>query len=230
LRPATDVIAHRGASRLARENTVAAFTAATRLGAAGIELDARRCADGALVVHHDAYLAGQPLIELCQVDLPPYVPTLAEALDACAGAFVNVEIKNDPSEPDFDPHETVADDVIAELQRRANPPQDWIISSFRIETVDRCRQLNPAIPTAWLTANPVNPDDVTSTAAAGHTAIHPWVPTVDRELIERCHAAGLRVNTWTCNDPQRAAELSSWGIDGICTDVPDVLLAALHAI
>ena len=143
-------------------------------------------------------------------------------------AFVNVEIKNDPSEPDFDPQETVADAVIAELSARANSPEHWIISSFRIETVDHCRELNPAIPTALLTVNPVNDADISAIAASGHTAIHPWVPTVDRSLIEQCHATGLRVNTWTCNDPERSAELASWGIDGICTDVPDVILAALH--
>ena len=215
---------------MAMENTVEAFRAAISVGADGIELDARRSADGVLVVHHDAHLGGRPLIEQFAADLPELVPTLAEALDACAGGFVNVEIKNHPFEPDFDPQETVAADVIAELARRSNPPEDWIISSFRIETVDRCRNLNPTIPTAWLTANPVMNEDISAAATAGHTAIHPWVPTVDRDLIEQCHAAGLRVNTWTCNDPQRAVELASWGIDGICTDVPDVILAALQGI
>ena len=223
----TGVIAHRGASRLARENTIEAFRTAVSVGAAGIELDARRSADGVLVVHHDARVAGRPLVELPAADLPPWIPTLASALDACEGAFVNVEIKNDPSEPDFDPQETVAAGVIAELARRSNAPSNWIISSFRIETVDRCRELNQAIPTAWLTINAPGSAEIESVAAAGHAAVHPWVPTVDQPLIDACHAAGLRVNTWTCNEPERAVELASWGIDGICTDVPDVIVAAL---
>jgi glycerophosphoryl diester phosphodiesterase len=223
----TSVIGHRGAPRLARENTIEAFAAAVGVGAAGIELDARRRADGVLVVHHDAHVAGRPLIEQTAADLPPWIPTLEAALDACTGAFVNVEIKNDPGEPDFDPDETVAADVIAELSRRPDPPENWIISSFRRETVDRCRALHPAIPTAWLTMNQVAAEHVESLAAAGHAAVHPWVPTVDRVLIERCHAAGLQVNTWTCNDPERAIELAGWGIDGICTDEPDVMVAAL---
>jgi glycerophosphoryl diester phosphodiesterase len=63
--------------------------------------------------------------------------------------------------------------------------------------------------------------------AGGHAAVHPWVPTVDRELVERCHSAGLQVNTWTCNDPERAVELAGWGIDGICTDEPDVMTETL---
>jgi glycerophosphoryl diester phosphodiesterase len=46
-------------------------------------------------------------------------------------------------------------------------------------------------------------------------------------MIDRCHAAGIAVNTWTCDDPERMAELIEWGIDGICTNVPDVALSVL---
>jgi glycerophosphoryl diester phosphodiesterase len=73
----------------------------------------------------------------------------------------------------------------------------------------------------------VTDDDIAWAVGAGHGAIHPWDPTVNRQLIESCHAAGLAVNTWTTNDVDRATELAAWGIDGICTDVPDVLVAAL---
>ena len=226
-RAVTSVIGHRGAPRLARENTVESFRAAVAVGVAAIELDARRTRDGFLVVHHDPQVEGRSIVDLAAAELPPWLPGLTAALDACAGAVVNIEIKNDPAEPDFDPQETVAAGVIAELATRAQPPSSWIISSFRIETIARCRELNPAIPTAWLTANAVSAVQASSLAAAGHAAVHPWVPTVDRALIEMCHAAGLAVNTWTCNDLDRARELAGWGIDGICTDVPDVLLAAM---
>jgi glycerophosphoryl diester phosphodiesterase len=50
---------------------------------------------------------------------------------------------------------------------------------------------------------------------------------LQREHVELCHAAGLQVNTWTCDDPQRMTELIEWGIDGICTNVPDVALEVL---
>jgi len=66
-------------------------------------------------------------------------------------------------------------------------------------------------------------------AAAGHVAVHPFDPTVDAPMITACHAAGLRVNTWTCNEPARAVELAGWGIDGICTDVPADVIAALSS-
>jgi WhiB family redox-sensing transcriptional regulator len=87
-----------------RENTVDAFAEARRQGAAGVELDVRRSADRALVVHHDAELAdGRVIVELSAADLPPDIPLLHTALDACAGMLVNIEIKNVEVDVDFDP-------------------------------------------------------------------------------------------------------------------------------
>ena len=222
------VIGHRGAPRLARENTVESFAAAIAAGARGIELDVRRTADDALVVHHDPVLDnGRAIVECAGADLPPHVPTLDLALDACRGAIVDVEIKNLPGEPGFDPTDRIADAVVELLGTRPEPPTAWLISSFRRETIDRCRVVDPGIATGWLTIGAVTDDDLVWAVAAGHSAIHPWDPAVDRGLIERCHAAGLQVNTWTCNDVARALELASWDIDGICTDVPDVVAGAL---
>ena len=62
---------------------------------------------------------------------------------------------------------------------------------------------------------------------AGHPAINPWESTLSADGVARCHAAGLAVYPWTCNDPARAAELASWGVAGIVTDIPDVLIATL---
>ncbi len=64
-------------------------------------------------------------------------------------------------------------------------------------------------------------------AAQGHAALHPYEPQVDEELLALCHRNGLAVNAWTCNDPARLVELSGLGVDGVCTDVPDVALSAL---
>jgi glycerophosphoryl diester phosphodiesterase len=61
--------------------------------------------------------------------------------------------------------------------------------------------------------------------AHGHRVLHPWVGAVTAGLIEDCHRAGVAVNTWTCDDPARMAQLIGWGIDGLCTNVPDVALA-----
>ncbi len=215
------------------------------MGADAVELDVRRCATGELVVCHDPCLVPR-------ADLPADVPLLTEALDACAPMWVNVEIKNDPSEPDFDPDETVARDVAAVLTARPEPIDRWIVSSFRRETTDALHRLAPAIPIAWLCValpgaeRPTDGDtgidrdtgiardtarDATLVALVrdGYAALHPWVGALTRDLVDACHAHGLAVNTWTCDDPTRITELAAWGVDGICTNVPDLALATLAA-
>ncbi len=216
-----EVLAHRGACRAARENTVEAFHLAKTLGSDAVELDVRRTGDGVLVVHHDPHLPdGRAIVDVYAADLPGYIPGLGTAVDACEGMWVNVEIKNDPTEPDFDPTDAIADRTLAVLAERGGLDR-WLISSFRLQTVDRCKALSPAIRTAWLVVEV--PDDVISTMVAhGHEALHPWFATLHRSHIDACHGAGIEVNTWTCDDRRRMAELIEWGIDGICTNVPDV--------
>ena len=222
----TAVIAHRGASEAERENSVEAFRRAVEMRTDGIELDVRRTRDGVLVVHHNPDLAdGRVIAQLDHIDVPTHVPTLDDALDACRPAWVNVEIKNDPTEPDFDATDSIADETIALLARRPEGDDRWLISSFRLETVDRCRALRPSIRTAWLTVK-VEDSDTTAVldglVTTGHAALHPWVGALTRELVDACHARGLQVNTWTCDDPERMDELVAWGVDGICTNRPDI--------
>ncbi len=116
--PTVAVLAHRGSPDPANgvgENTIEAFARARRLGADGVELDARLAADGAVVVCHDPVLGGiGPVGETLSADLPDEVPLLSAALTACRGMTVNIEIKNLPGEPSFDPGERLADQV-AEL-------------------------------------------------------------------------------------------------------------------
>ena len=223
-----EVLAHRGASAAARENTIEAFRLAAAMGSDGVELDVRRTLDGLLVVHHDPRVAdGRAIGDIRAADLPAHVPHLDDALDACSGMWVNIELKNDPDEPDFDPTDSVADDTTSALLRRGHDDR-WLISAFRLETVDRCRALVPTIRTAWLVE--LVPDDVIATMVGrGHCALHPWVGALNRSHIDVCHGAGIAVNTWTCDDPRRMAELIEWGIDGICTNVPDVAIGVIAA-
>ena len=226
MRRVTEVIAHRGASRLAHENTIAAFEMAAIAGADGVELDVRRTADGVLVVHHDARVSdGRVIVETPWQELPAYVPMFGEALDACGGLWVDIEIKNDERDPDFDPHDRVAVEVLATLAERGGGR--WLISSFRLATIDRCRLLDPTVPTAWLTME-FGAATVDAARTRGHTALHPWEAAVTADEVERSHEAGLLVNVWTCNDPLRAAALAMAGVDGVVTDVPDVVRAAIH--
>ena len=97
------VVAHRGASIDHYENTIAAFQAAKEQGADWVELDVRRSEDGVLVVHHDAYLEDGRLIrEIDSKNLPPYIPSLAEAFESIEGLGVNVEVKTPQAKPDID--------------------------------------------------------------------------------------------------------------------------------
>jgi len=223
-------MAHRGASAAERENTTVAFTRARELHSDAVELDVRLCASGEMIVHHNPTLSdGRVLATLSISDIPDHVPTLADALDACAGMWVNIEIKNDPSEPDFDPHDKLATLVVDYLRTRGAPDQ-WLISSFRRETVDAVHRLWPELPTAWLDMG-VADSDADALAKdllnSGHQAYHPYVKTLTRSVVDTMHRNGVAVNTWTCDDPARMAELVSWGIDGICTNVPDIALGVI---
>lgn len=222
----TIVIAHRGASRAEQENTVAAFRTARAMGAAMVELDVRLLADGGLAVHHDAHLPdGRAVAELTRDDLPAHVPVLAQALAACEGMEVNVEIKNAVGEPGFDPTTDVAEQV-AEVVRAEGAVDRVLVSSFDLPTAARARACGLA--SAWLVVR-VPGDALDTLAAHGLEALHPIDRFVTEDLVERCHAAGVRVNVWTVDDPDRMRTLASWGVDGICTNVPDVAAAVLAA-
>lgn len=224
----TIVIAHRGASVARPENTIEAFQEARRLGADMVELDARRTADGTIAVRHDPEIPGSgALITLHRHELTEEVPTLGAALDACVPMQVNVEIKNSPFEPDWDPDQHLAAAVV-ELVAARGARDAVLVSSFNLEAIDRCRGLDPAIATAWLTlAGWDQAAAVATCAERGHAAVHPHDPAVTPELIARAHDAGVAVNVWTVDDPARMAQLAEWGVDGICTNDPALLLRVL---
>jgi glycerophosphoryl diester phosphodiesterase len=218
------VIAHRGASAAAPENTVDAFRLARELGADWVELDARRTADGKVVVHHDAVLAdGRAIVELARAELPPSVCDLTDALDACEGMSINIEIKNWPADPDFDETEAVARQVV-ELVRERSIHDRVLVSCFHYPTLQRIRELDPAIPTAFLHLLIDRSWDelAQDVAADGHVALHPWDGLVDESLVAAAKAHSLEVNVWTVDDPDRMAQLIALGVDGLCTNVPDL--------
>ena len=225
------VIAHRGASAAFPENTVAAFAGALAQGADGVELDVRRTADGSLAICHDDTLPdGTVLVEARFDDLPDHVADLATVLDVCAPLdIVNIEIKNWPQDRDFDPTEQVAADVVALLAARGElDGARNLISCFHLPTIDRVRELAPGLATAWLLGLVEDAPRLIAKAAEGeHVAVHPHHAFVDETFVELAHAAGIAVNTWTCDDPDRIRWLADVGVDGVVTNVPDIALAAL---
>jgi len=220
------VIAHRGASAARPENTVAAFRQAEVLGADWVELDARRTADDLLVVHHDAHLPdGRAIVDLTAGDLPDRVPTLAEALAACGAMGVNIEIKNDRGDPDFDEYDGVAVAVAELLSAPAAPlaADRVLVTSFNPATIGVIRERSPHVPTGRLTMNGHDiAGRIERTAAAGHVTINPWDGLVDEELMGLARDAGLAVYPWTIDDPERMRALVDLGVDGIISNVVDV--------
>ena len=212
------IYAHRGASADHLENTVPAFLGAREQGSDWVELDVHLTADGGLAVVHDGHYAdGRTVHEHPAADRPATVPLLHEALDACAGMGVNIEIK--VTRPD-----TVLADLVVELvgsRRHAGVDQPICISSFDEATLDRVRDLDPAIDTAQLLFDlAADADAVERAASKGAVAINPWDPFVDAALMERCRSLGLAVNPWTVDDRERIIELAALGVDGIITNTP----------
>ncbi len=222
------ILAHRGASARCRENTLEAFRAARSLGADGVELDVRRSADGVLVVHHDAALPdGSLLASVPAADLPHWVPTLHAALEECAGMTVDAEIKNLPTEPDFDTEEGAAV-AAAALMTRLGVGDRAVISSFSMASIDAARAAEPAVATAWLTPAAFDQLDALDFAAGrGHSALQPRHEAVTPELVAAVHQRGLAIHAWTVDDPDRIRWLADAGVDAVITNVPDVALVAL---
>jgi glycerophosphoryl diester phosphodiesterase len=229
------VLAHRGACRIAPENTIEAFAAARRVGADGVELDVHRSRDGELVVHHDAEAPGLGLLaahELAAIRRAlPLVPTLHEALDACQEMLVNIEIKNLPGDADFDPRHRVADAVAAVIGERRLHDRT-IVSSFNLDSIDRVRAREDRIATAWLTYVGLDPLDALRIARDhGHRALHPDRRVLDGDaadrVVVRAHELGLQVTTWTVDDPDRIRTLAAADIDGVITNDPVGALRAL---
>jgi glycerophosphoryl diester phosphodiesterase len=225
------VIAHRGASAAFPDNTLAAFAGAVAQGADGVELDVRRTADAHLALSHDDTLPdGTVVVDADFADLPEDIPDLAGALDVCTPlAVVNIEIKNWPDDKDFDPTEQLAAAVVSLLEARGELDDGRnLISCFHLPTIDRVHELAPGLATAWLLGLIEDAGALIDTAAErGHRAVHPHHAFVDEAFVTRAHAAGLAVNTWTCDDPERIAWLADVGVDAVVTNVPDIALQAI---
>ncbi len=220
----TLILGHRGASSVFTENTIEAFVAAGKLGGDGVELDVRRMADGGLAVHHDANLAdGRALVEMTAAQLPVHVPQLRDALVACDGMTVNIEIKNVGIDPDFDPEENVAVAIVG-LVDELGIADRVVVSCFGLAAIDTVRRGNPAIRTGWLTIP--NYDQLRAletTVEHGHSALHAHFTSVTAELVDVARAAGVVINTWTVDDPAEMRRLAELGVGAIVTN--DVALA-----
>lgn len=232
----TNVWAHRGCTEPAdtaregfTENSLEAFAEARRRGADGVELDVRLTADGGLAVHHDAEVPGLgPICELGVADLPAHVPLLPDALGACEGMLVNVEIKNAPQDPGWDEGEAVAT-----LTARAIGEAGWtdrvLVSSFQPATLRAVQAADERLALGALWGWAAEPGPALAEAAeAGFRAVHPFVTMVTADLVAQAHDAGLAVNVWTVNAPADLTAMVALGVDAVITDRLGDALAAVR--
>lgn len=240
----TLVIAHRGNSSVAPENTLAAFEAAWRAGADAIELDVQLTADGHVVVIHDetldattdgtGELASTALAAVRSADAggwfaPAFagqrVPTFDEVLRllvARPGTDLLLEVKGVWT---VEQVRRVTEPVAA-----AGLVDRVVAQSFRPETVAALAEAAPELRRGLLVLE-AQPDLVRRCAELDVVTCNPHGALLlqDPGLVDRLHAAGRQVMVWTLNEPEHWAGALALGVDGIITDRPDRLAGWLAA-
>ncbi len=254
--PGPWLVAHRGGSALAPENTLAAFDRAAALGADALEIDVRRTADGVVVVFHDedtARLTGAPgtieartFEEVSRLDAGfaftadggrsfPHrgqgvrIPALAEVLARYPGLRLNVDAK--PDEPAL----AVA---LAEVIRTAGAEPRVCVGSFFDAQAERLGALLPGcaryLPERAATCH------VLAALSGGDGAGCPGgydladlphrmgdLEVVTAPVVAWFHARSVPVHVWTVDDEAEMRALLALGVDGIVTDRPDLLARVL---
>jgi glycerophosphoryl diester phosphodiesterase len=226
--PAPVVVGHRGAPRLAPENTPVSFAAAADAGAKWVELDVRRSADGMLVLHHDARLAdGRAVCDLTADDLAAVgVWAFAAALDALPrGLGVDVEVKNTPGEPGYDEDDEIAVEVAEALRGRVGS-RPLVVSSFNPFTVAVLADVLPTVPAGFIHGATTPLGDAVAVAREhGARVVCPQVgaPDLLDGGIDVALDAEMAVLVWTVDDPAQARRLVAAGAHAICTNEPGAL-------
>ncbi len=231
------VWAHRGASALAPENTLAAFELAKQAGADGIELDVRLGSDGTVVVFHDRdllRLCERPgcIEELSAVDRKALrvrgepVPTLGEVFAMLGDLELNVEIKaNKPGRMG------ALVDATAKVIRNSPRPDQVIISSFDPIALLQIHRHLPDLALAFLfgadQALPLRKGWVGR--ALGASVLHPEHTLCTEATVKVWKAAGMPINAWTVDEDDELRRLAALGIDGVFANDPAHALKILSA-
>ncbi len=245
------VIAHRGASADAPENTLAAVTLAVSRGADLVEIDVRRTLDGELVVIHDPTLerttdaarafpgrarydvAGFTLAEIRVLDAGSWfgpafagerVPTLREVLAALAGrAGLLLEVKDPVAAPGITADLRSVLDAAGWLKDA--PAGRLVVQSADWKFVKEFHLLLPEVPVGLL-GGPPPPQQIDGAAGWAH-CINPKNTKVTAGLVRRVHGGGMVLWPYTVDNPHRMRELIALGVDGIITNRPALLAEVL---
>jgi glycerophosphoryl diester phosphodiesterase len=244
------VVAHRGASAQAPENTMEAFRLGVEAGADAIELDVHLTADGQLAVIHDDTLdrttdrtgvirdltmdqvreadAGANFIRAGDAGFPyrgrgltvPALPEVLAWLPDGIGLVIEIKARE------------AADAVVEAVRDHAVRRSGGLaVISFDEAAIERVRELDPEIRTGYLLVptQPIEPAMVWATEH-GHAGVHPWEGDLGLDplpLLAQARAYGREIGCYVVNDPERMKHLAACGLWGFVTDVPDVARAAL---
>jgi len=238
------VIAHRGFSGAAPENTLAAFQKGIEIGSDMIELDVHLSRDGEIVVIHDETLerttngkgmvADQTLQDLKRLDAgssfgPAFagekIPILREVLDLAKGrVLVNIEIKN-PTHQRYSITE-LAEKTLREVEK-AGMIDKIIFSSFNPASLEWIGKKEPRAQTAFLFHRPWNSlRDIPGSQE--YSVLNLRNIHLTREKVAELKKAGKRVNVYTVNPEEEIRKFVDWGVDGIITNYPDRLIKVLQ--
>lgn len=213
------VIAHRGASAIELENSLAAFRAAAGQGADAVELDVHATQDGELVVYHDPSIMGLPIAQASMRDLSRLrlvngepLPTLAQSLDVI-GPRLKVFVEVKVLDPRWD------DRLLAALEQGPNPA-GYAVHSFAYHVVRRLGQKRPTLPRGILCEVETRSPKQTLDDATAQTL---WQErsTLDDQLVKTVHGLGASLFAWTVDNPTEMERLVRWGVDGLCTNHPE---------
>jgi glycerophosphoryl diester phosphodiesterase len=234
------VIAHRGASSYAPENTVAAFDLALEMGVSHLELDVHLTSDDHIVVIHDdtvdrttngrGPVTSYTLAALTALDAGAWfgerfagarIPTFADVLERYRGrAHLHTEIKGRSAH--------LAERTV-DLVRRHGMADHVTITSFQRASLETTRAYAPELPTGWL-VGVVTDAIVADARAMGLTQVCPRANTITPDLVDRLHREGFVVRAWGVATEELMRRVVEAGADGMTVNFPDTLIAHLQSI
>lgn len=244
------VISHRGANRQAPQNTMPAFKKSLEIGVDGFETDVHLTSDGVPVICHNytidetstgvGEIASMKLESLRRYDFGvkfhekfsgTTLPTLEEFLTLCETA--DIEIMNIELKTPLNGDKSIVSKTI-EAVKAHGLFDKLLISSFSHELLIECKKIDPRCKTGYL----YSPNMkfalkkmifgyVKFAKEIGADYLHPHYSMVTKHYVKKLHENGIGINPWTVNDPEIAIKLIKNGVDGIITDVPDVINALI---
>jgi glycerophosphoryl diester phosphodiesterase len=222
------VIAHRGASLDAPENTLEAFRLAVSQGADMIETDLHLTRDSAVAIFHDAEIEGEPIAGASLAALRqrrPSLPALDDVLDELGGIIpFNLELKRGVDGDYAGMVERVLDAV-----RRRGLLSSTLFSSFYDSMLAELHELEPRARIGLLVSRRAPVSILERARRVEAEAVHPELSLATEELVGELHGAGFRVNVYTVDDTVDQRRLIEWGVDGLFTNVPARLRELLDA-